>query len=32
MLEDKENFEEDDIIDEVLDLMVAGTQTTQHTT
>ena len=32
MLQDKENFGEDDIIDEVLDLMVAGTQTTQHTT
>ena len=32
MIEDKENFEEDDIIDEVLDLLVAGTQTTQNTT
>ena len=28
MLENSEVFDEDDIIDEVLDLLVAGTQTT----
>ena len=32
MLADKEVFGEDDVIDEVLDLMVAGTQTTQNVT
>ena len=32
MLESNEVFKEDDIIDEVIDLLVAGTQTTQLTT
>ena len=32
MLESKDIFSEDDIIDELLDFLVAGTQTTQNTT
>lgn len=32
MLADTECFDDDDIIDEVIDLIVAGTQTTQNTT
>ena len=32
MLNDPECFDDEDVIDEVLDLMIAGTQTTQNTT
>ena len=32
MIENSEVFDEDDIIDEILDLLIAGTQTTQYAT